>query len=223
MQFFGQFFIINMIYISIIDNVIPQIGVLGSVLHILFLNCTTLQLISWFIVFHLSFYSLSHRISVLASLINSPTPQEQNKTAVFKFRLEHGSLPVMPSSSLTKRIRTCGSLFDQICKVAHELNHTFSLSVLVILMILMIFCSTSLYFSLYASNNLYEGMFYGFVLFFVFSICVAYAILSSTDLPITEVTYISILNTIKSDHRQVNYCVQTDEKIQRTSHENIGS
>lgn len=191
MFLFCQFSIINVVFISVIHNLIPIIGFLGSVLHIIFLNFTTMQMVGWFMLFHLSYYSLSYRISLLATFI-APPVQEHN---IFKVRLENKYLVVIPRSAMLKRIRTCGYLFDHICKVSYEINCTFSFSVLAVLTILMIFCSTSLYFSLYASTNLYKEMFYGFVSFFVFSICVVFIILSSTDLSLAEVEHF-LLNSI---------------------------
>ena len=56
---------------------------------------------AWFILFHLSYYNVAHRISLLTSFIHSDGNMKNSK-----------------------KLRTCGYIFDQICQVSKEIGAT---------------------------------------------------------------------------------------------------
>ena len=170
---------INLVLIPMIPNLMPHFGLVGSILHILCTNFVAIVAIGWYALFHLSYYSLSYRISILSSLIARPDQHAE------------GGLDG-PSSQQLKRMRTCGYLFDQICQVSNDINSAFSLSILTILTIMMIDCSTALFFCLYSLTTLFKGMFYGFLTFFANCVCLILVIVISTHSPIAEVQ--NILN-----------------------------
>ena len=122
---------------------------------------------AWFILFHLSYYNVAHRISLLTSFIHSDGNMKNSK-----------------------KLRTCGYIFDQICQVSKEIGATFSLTVLCYLTVLAILSATSLFYCYhgsYRSQNYSEAI--GYFLFFLNSFSMMLCILKSAELPAIEVTF----------------------------------
>ena len=144
---------------------------------LLSISFVILQVSAWFILFHLSYYNVSYRINILTSFIQ--TVQD----------------PLVNPSLRIKRLRTCGYLFDQICLVSENLNSTFSLTVLVSLIILMVLCTTSLFFFIFAISAAVVPNFillakFAFLFMFIGSVAMIIIILTSAELPIKEVRLI---------------------------------
>ena len=81
----------------------------------------------WFLVFHLSYYSISYRIGVLNSFIESLKGQTNSHLRI-------------------KRLRTCGYHFDQICLAANNINATFSFIMLINFTMMICVSTTSVFF-----------------------------------------------------------------------------
>ena len=121
---------------------------------------------AWFILFHLSYYNVAHRISLLTSFIHSDGNMKNSK-----------------------KLRTCGYIFDQICQVSKEIGATFSLTVLCYLTVLAILSATSLFYCfhhIYRSHKNFEA--FNYLIFFINSFSMFVSILKSAQLPATEVT-----------------------------------
>ena len=103
-----------------------------------------LHYLAWFLLFHLAYYSISHRIDILSSFVETIDFNEKKKMMNYS-QSNHPSLRV-------RKLRTCAYIFDRICLASREMNSTFSLSVLLNLFLLMILCSTSLFFFIYATT-----------------------------------------------------------------------
>jgi hypothetical protein len=85
------------------------------------------------------------------------------------------------------KIRTCAYIFDKLCLAANELNATFSLSVLIVLTIQMILCSTSLFTCVFVMSTVFEGALYSSAALFVTSFVVMVIILKTAESPIEQV------------------------------------
>ena len=105
-----------------------KIGIIGLILFIFFTNLFILNVLNWFLLFHLSYYSVSHRIRTLNALVKTTEEKIQR----------------------IKKLRMCGYIFNQITKTLNELNLTFSFSVFIMLTILMVICATSLFIGLFS-------------------------------------------------------------------------
>ena len=127
---------------------------------------------AWLILFHLSYYNVAHRISLLTSFIrdgNTTLNSKKKRTA--------------------NKLRTCGYIFDQICQVSKEIATTFSLTVLCYLTVLAILSATSLFYCfhhIYRSHKNFEA--FNYLIFFINSFSMFVSILKSAQLPATEVT-----------------------------------
>jgi hypothetical protein len=104
-----------------------------------------------------------------------------------------------PSSQRAKAaLRTCGYLIDQICQATHEINLHFSLSILLLLAFVMIFCSICLFFIIYVMAELVEHpsikeFFYLFPNAFLFCVFITLILLITADYPIKQVHILSYL------------------------------
>lgn len=117
-----------------------------TLLFIFLLNFIVLQCGSWFLLFHLSYYSISHRVDTLTSLIKNLSNHflSEKTWNLFLYR-QH-----QPQDCALKKLRMCGFLFDQISTASNELTAAFSCTALLNLIILMILCSTSLFFFIFS-------------------------------------------------------------------------
>ena len=117
------------------NEAIIKVGVTLGSLYFCFLNFNLLQSYSWFMLFHLCYYSITFRISSLTSLVETAIKEAGGSG----------------KSKGTKALRTCANLFDQLCAAAIEINSTFSLSVLASLTVIMILSSFAL--CVYSSSS----------------------------------------------------------------------
>ena len=115
---------------SMFHSTISQIGIVTSIVHLILIYLNALQLFTWFLLFFLSCYSISYRISILITFIDN----FQSQNVAF-------DLP----KDLLQKLRVSSRLVDQICQSSKELNSIFSLPVLVILTTLLTFSATSLF------------------------------------------------------------------------------
>ena len=91
---------------------------------------------AWFLMCHLTFYNISHRINLLTVFI--ATQNEKSETDVIRNKRR-----------LVNKLRSCGYIFDQICLAFNRVASTFSLSVLFYLTSLMVLSATSLFYCYY--------------------------------------------------------------------------
>lgn len=98
-----------------------------------------LQMGTWFLMIHISYYSIAHRISTLISLItmdNGPNEEQfgQNqKTVVIKTILVQPANDDKSKKDLAQKLRICGNVFSSISRATADLNSVFSVPVLLIL------------------------------------------------------------------------------------------
>jgi hypothetical protein len=97
------------------------------------------------------------------------------------------------SSQRARALRTCGYLFDHICQATHEINSTFSISILLFMALIMIFCSICLFFFIYGMAEIVQhtsigNYFYVFPIAFALGLMVTLVILISADYPIKQVS-----------------------------------
>jgi hypothetical protein len=146
-----------------------QLGIIGEILFIFFINLFLLQILNWFLLFYLSYFSISYRIRTLKFFVFTITEPRD------------------------KRLRLCGYIFDQITQAVNELNLTFSFSVLVMLTILMVICATSLFIGLFTlSPDLRDQRNTFFFLSFI-AIVFILIILTSAESPIVEVNNFNVI------------------------------
>ena len=138
---------------------------------------------AWFLMFHLIFYNISHRIHLL--------------TIFIKIQNEKGKTNIIGSKRrLGNKLRTCGYIFDQICLAFNRVASTFSLSVLFFLTILMFLSTTSLfncYNNGYKLGLTYEASLNGW--FFMHDFIMIIIILKAAESPRKEVTVKRKLNS----------------------------
>lgn len=87
---------------------------------------------SWFLMFHLTFYNISHRIKLLTIFLK---PQNDMKNISL----------IRNKQRMRNKLRSCGFIFDQICLAFNKVASTFSLSVFIFLPTIMILSVTSLF------------------------------------------------------------------------------
>ena len=153
---------------------------------ILFINfylmIINLQALFWFLLFHLTYYSISYRIGILKSFVI-----ENNEPQILGERI--------------KKFKTCGYIFDRICLAAREINMTFSCTVLLNLLLLMFLCSTSLFFAIYLTQStlsiplVVQSQHYSFIAIFLASLQMILVILLGADSPVNEVQILFFLTT----------------------------
>ena len=162
-----------------------RIGFFLTFVHFTLVIVNALQLTVWFLLFFLACYSISNRISTLASFIESSGNYSSLQDVTV----------VLPDDILVKKLRTCARLVDQICHSANELNSTFSLPVLMIITKLLIFSTTSLFLFIYLlttpsdilHKNFITGAPYVPIAFFAGSVFMVLLILIPTGFPIKKV------------------------------------
>ena len=135
---------------------------------------TCLQMYAWFLMFHLSFFSIAHRIKCLCLLTQMA---KLNKKSLDQISSQYP-------------IRKCSYLFNQLSSVCCNLNSIFSFTVLLILTTLMTSCLTALYFIFH--DLLFHGsIIHDFVpstaFVLVMYVFFVFVILQSADLPVQEV------------------------------------
>lgn len=140
------------------------------------------RLFAWFLLFHLSYYNISHRIATLSSFI------EQSLSSL---NLNLGQSTNSKSFRI-KTFKTCGYIFDQICLAANNINSVFSLSMLIIFTILMALSTTSIFFFIYSMSSLeipflIKINFVSFISVFMLCNVMMLIILLSAESPIREV------------------------------------
>lgn len=149
--------------------------IVTAVIRIVLVFLVYIEIITWLLTYHLSHYSLSCRIKAIRTLINGKNNQEM---------------------SSIRSLRTCAYLFDKISLAANELKTTFSLSILFILTLQLIVCTSNLFFSLYSySFAIVPERMYVFLSHFLFSVITILVIVTTAELPISEV-YLHSLNEL---------------------------
>ena len=147
------------------------VGIVGTTLYIPSFITFSAPIINWFLLFHLSYYNLSYRIAILTSLIDS-------------------------SSRPFRKLRSCGHLFDKLSQASNELASTFSFSVLLLLISLLVVCATSLFLGLFAmAPVIIENRTYLLILSFK-TVLLILIIFNAADSPVTEVLNLLQFNKI---------------------------
>ena len=141
------------------------------------------QFASWLLLLHLVYYTVSYRISILTSNMDTLIKQDTS------LRNSVGS-----NFLKVKILRTCSYHFQQICLALNEINSTFSISVLLNVIILLIMCTTSLcvtFLAITAKSNSIPSVIQDSSLVFlgiaIYSIVIICIILKSVESPIHEV------------------------------------
>ena len=156
-------------------SVYREMEIVTAVIRIVLVFLVYIEIITWLLTYHLSYYCLSCRIKAIRTLINGKNNQEM---------------------SSIRSLRTCAYLFDKISLAANELKTTFSLSILFILTLQLIVCTSNLFFSLYSySFAIVPERMYVFLSHFLFSVITILVIVTTAELPISEV-YLHSLNEL---------------------------
>ena len=163
------------------DGFFVTVGILFIIFNLMIIN---LQALFWFLLFHLTYYSISYRIGILKSFVI-----ENNEPQILGERI--------------KKFKTCGYIFDRICLAAREINMTFSWTVLLNLLLLMFLCSTSLFFAIYLTQSTLSiplvtaipSIPYSFIAIFLASLQMILVILLGADSPVNEVQILFFLTT----------------------------
>jgi hypothetical protein len=164
--------------IPVLEDNFKQLGLVVGSLYFCLLNFNQLQTFAWFMLFHLCYYSISYRISILSSLIEIAIKQEGSSRKCTSKRI--------------KAMRLCAYLFDQLCAATIEINSTFSLSVLGILSVVMIICSLCLFFFTYAMTEVVVHTYiksatYSFPIIFILCMGLTLFLLITVEKPIKQV------------------------------------
>ena len=151
---------------------------IGGIFYLLATWICALQLLVLLLMFHLICYNISHRIGILSLIILKCLSQRENR-----IRQEEQIV-----------LQSVGRLFDQICKAWNEFNSAFSSSLLVISVTSIIFCATSLFFSIYSTSSSVRSIFfeagsYTFIILMSSSIAIILIFLKSADMPISQVSF----------------------------------
>ena len=205
---FLQLVMLNIACVGIFSDSLRTVGIVYGLIKLLLLNLKMFQLCNWLLLFHLSYYSISYRICNLTSIIESKNDQDGIEDA------EKVAVVSDVPSQRTKALRTCAYLIDQIRQATHEMNSTFSLSILLFLIFIMIFCSICLFFFIYVMAELVvhpslKDAVYMFPAAFVVAVIMALVILTSADYPVNQVSQISFI------HLKMKLNVLTVDKISR--------
>ena len=160
------------------------------------------RLFAWILLFHLSYYSISHRIGILTSFIQSL----KGKTN---------------SSLRVKRFRTCGYIFDQICLATNNINATFSFIMLINFTMLICISTTSIFFIIYAMSSvkiplIITNQFLSFVGIFGLSNVMILLFLSSAESSTKEVLIYLIFCSFRKNNSFRLYL--SDETITRNDY-----
>lgn len=150
---------------------IPKIGIVSSCLYILIHGFILMQIGAWFLMFHLSYYSITHCLNMLTLFI------ARNNESIGMYKR-------------IKRLKMCKRIFDQICLVSAEIKTVFSFSVLIILTLLIIVCSACLFFCIYTLVFIETGLVDALAANFVNNVVITLIILVSANSPISEVNFI---------------------------------
>ena len=131
------------------------------------------RLFTWLLVFHLSYYNISHRIGILNSFIESLEGQNNSHLRI-------------------KRFRTCGYLSDQICLAANNINEAFSFSLIVAFTVLICLSTMSIFFIIYATLSsvipfTVKNKFSIFIAMFLLSNAMVLLFISSAQSPVNQV------------------------------------
>ena len=144
-----------------------------------------LQLGACDLMFHLCYRNISYRLKILTSFIRSIVELKVE----MKINICDDVMPLLDER--IKRLRTTGYIFDRICQAVNGLSTTFSLSVLVILLILMVekaiclfFCVTSL---TVGQLRPYAG--YTFAALCIWSFVKVLILLTTAEKHVIEVSY----------------------------------
>jgi len=130
---------------------------------------------AWFLMFHLTFNNIAHRINLLTVFIK--TQNEKSNTDVIRNKRR-----------LINKLRSCGYIFDQICLAFNEVASTFSLSVLFFLTSLMVLSATCLFYCYYYGyllQRIYDASINGW--FFTNNFIMIVVILKAAESPSKKV------------------------------------
>ena len=150
-------------------------GSVTFIIYCIILISIMLIVCAWFLMFHLMFYNISHRIHLLTIFIKMQN--EKSKTDIIRNKRQLG-----------QKLRSCGYIFDQICLAFNGVASTFSLSVLFFLTNFMIISATSLFYCYWYSYQLgltYDASLNGW--YFITSFIMIIIILKAAESPRREV------------------------------------
>lgn len=143
-----------------------------------------LQLITWYILFHLTYYNIAHRMNILKSLVlvNPVLSLQQSKiAAVFPL--------IDTATDVSKRIQKTGYLLDLLAAASNHLQHIFSFSALLILTTAFLSCTIGLFIFIHEvyQPSLFHDILYLELVLTISNVCVAVTIITSADLPCRQV------------------------------------
>lgn len=157
--------------------VVEKTQLFDAILRILMLSVVTLQICTWLVTFHVSYYSLSHRIRILVEKLTTDETFLATTTNVH--------------DPIKCNVRTCAYIFDKISLAATEFKSTFSFSVLLILTLQMIICACALFFCIYSYYyTLLPERIYIFGSLFFFSVTSIVIIITTSESLITQVSFL---------------------------------
>lgn len=95
-----------------------SIGEIPAVFSCIMSSMLDLQMGTWFLMIHLSYYSIVHRISLLVSLITEDKDEqhEQSQKTAVKTILVKPAHDETLKKNLKQKLRFCGNVFDSISR-----------------------------------------------------------------------------------------------------------
>lgn len=137
------------------------------------------QLGIWFLHFHLTYYNIAHRISLLSSLITNHIP-------VRHCGLKIKVVPVKSNNNqLDLHLHKIGNLFDHLVKAARQLERVFSFPSLLVLTTSFLSCTIGLFIfirELFTPTTFHDAK-YLQIFAVTSSISFALVVILSADLP----------------------------------------
>lgn len=163
-----------------------KLGTFFVVLVAFFEFISKFQLATWFLLFHLAYYNIAHRISILKTVIDDS-----------QYSAHRGlKIAVLPMTSkqndvISQRLQKVGNLFDHLAKAAHQLKTVFSLAALVVLSTSFLSCTVCLFVFIHElfKPTAFQKSLYLQLFLVATHIAMALIVILSADLPSQQVLW----------------------------------
>lgn len=142
------------------------------------------QAITSYILFHLTYYNIAHRMDILKSLIVlNPIPNFK------KFKASVVSPITDQVPDVSRRIQKAGYLLDLLANASNHLQNIFSFSALIILTTTFLSCTIGLFIFIHEifQPSLFHNIIYLELVLTISNVLVAVTIILSADLPCHQV------------------------------------
>jgi hypothetical protein len=157
--------------------------------HIFIDFITLLQLTTWLLLIHLTYYNIAHRIAILAYFVDDQEPIRGGKKITV---VPVKAITIGPDTGqLSFRLQKVDYAFDRLAKTCNQLKSIFSFPALLILLTSFLSCTINIFLLLHyfiqpnsAQNNI---LFY--LVLLTSQIAMALVIVVSAGLPAQEVTF----------------------------------